>query len=73
MFLWVKLKGKLGRTLTFDKMTGLCWGKNSDLYGKGNFPYKEAAVRSIKLWHQLTEAKVVMTVVYSESTPSKFS
>ena len=49
---------------------GLCWGMNSNLYGKDEFPYKEAAVRSIKLWHKLTDARVVMTVVYSDSAPS---
>ena len=58
-----------GRSFLLN-LIGLCWGMNSNLYGKEKFPYKEAAVRSIKLWHKLTDARVVMTVVYSDSAPS---
>ena len=33
--------------------------------GKGSFPYSEAAVRAVQLWHRLTQARVVISIVYS--------
>ena len=44
---------------------GLCWGENAQVYGKEKFPYSEAAVRSVRLWHHLTRARVVITIVYT--------
>ena len=46
-------------------MSGLCWGENSKVNGKDNFPYSEAAVRAVQLWHELTVARVVITIVYT--------
>ena len=43
----------------------VCWGENAQVHGKENFPYTEAALRSVKLWHSLTHAKVLLVVVYS--------
>jgi len=50
---------------------GLSWGENAHVHGKDNFPYSEAALRSIQLWHKLTKAKVVMQLVHNETVPSK--
>ncbi|XP_023344696.1 uncharacterized protein LOC111713936 isoform X2 [Eurytemora carolleeae] len=44
---------------------GLCWGENAKVHGKQNFPYTEAAARSIPLWHKLTEGQVILQIVYS--------
>ena len=51
--------------------SGLCWGENAHVYGKDKFPYAEAALRSIKLWHHLTHAKVVMTLVHNDQEPDE--
>ena len=42
----------------------VCWGENAQVHGKENFPYTEAALRSVKLWHSLTHSvsKVEKTV-----------
>ena len=50
---------------------GLCWGENAHVHGKDNFPYAEAAIRSIQLWHKLTDAKVIMQLVHATEKPSK--
>ena len=50
---------------------GLCWGENAQVYGKSHFPYSEAALRSVQLWHHLTEARVVITIVHTgQPSPS---
>ena len=41
------------------------------MLGKEKFPYAEAALRSVQIWHQLTRAKVVMTLVHSDKRPPK--
>ena len=33
--------------------------------GKGSFPYSEAAVRAVQLWHRLTQARVLISIVYT--------
>merc|ERR1711983_282471 len=50
---------------------GLCWGENTKYYGKEKFPYSEAAVRSVQLWHHLTSARVVMTIVHNQREPDE--
>ena len=50
---------------------GLCWSANAQVYGKENFPYKEAAPLSSQLWMKLTPAKVIMQIVYSEQEISE--
>ena len=52
-------------------ISGLCWGENTKYYGKEKFPYSEAAVRSVQLWHHLTSARVVMTIVHNQTEPDK--
>ena len=47
---------------------GLCWGENAQVLGKEKFPYSEAALRSVQLWHRLTPARVVLTIVYTGDT-----
>ena len=46
-------------------LPGLCWGENTKVNGKESFPYSEAAVRSVQLWHRLTRARVLLTIVYT--------
>jgi len=46
---------------------GLCWGENTQYHGKQDFPYFEAAQRSIPLWHSLTPARVIMQIVYNKN------
>ena len=46
-------------------LSGLCWGQNTKVNGKDSFPYSEAAVRAVQLWHELTVARVVITIVYT--------
>ena len=41
------------------------------MHGKDEFPYSEAALRSVQLWHKLTNATVVMQLVHNSSLPSK--
>ena len=50
---------------------GLCWSGNTKFHGKEGFPYKEAVKYSSRLWHHLTEAKVILQVVYSEDEVSQ--
>jgi len=50
---------------------GLCWGENAHVHGKDHFPYSEAALRSTQLWHKMTNATVIMQLVYSTVQPSK--
>ena len=40
------------------------------MLGKEKFPYTEAAIRSVQLWHFLTPARVVLTIVYTGDTVS---
>lgn len=49
---------------------GLCFGQNAIILGKTNFPYNEAAVRSILLWHKLTNATVAITIVHNNKYTS---
>ena len=44
----------------------LCWSANAQVHGKENFPYKDAAPLSSRLWMKLTPAKVILQIVYSE-------
>jgi len=46
---------------------GLCWDKNAKIYGKQAFPYKHAAKRSISLWHELTDARVILQIVHTSN------
>jgi len=43
----------------------LCWGETAQVFGKGNFSYKEAATFSARLWNSQTEGKVgvILTIV----------
>ena len=50
---------------------GLCWGENAQVHGKEKFPYSEAALRSTQLWHKMTNATVIMQLVYSTPHPPK--
>ena len=50
---------------------GLCWGENAQVHGKEKFPYSEAALRSTQLWHKMTNATVIMQLVYSMPHPPK--
>jgi len=43
----------------------VCWGENAQVHGKEHFPYTEAALRSVHLWHSLTHARVLLTIVHS--------
>ena len=43
----------------------VCWGENAQVHGKEHFPYTEAALRSVNLWHTLTHARVLLTIVHS--------
>ena len=54
-----------------NRYIGLCWGENAHVHGKDNFPYAEAALRSIQLWHKLTDAKVIMQLVHATEKPSQ--
>jgi len=49
----------------------LCWSANAQVYGKENFPYKDAAPLSSQLWMKITPAKVIMQIVYSEDEVSE--
>ena len=40
------------------------------MYGKSKFPYSEAAVRAVTLWHRLTRARVLITLVHTGSLAS---
>ena len=44
---------------------GLCWGHNAQVLGKEQFPYQEAALRAVQLWHKLTPATVVLTIAHT--------
>ena len=52
-------------------IAGLCWGENAQVHAKENFPYSEAALRSTQLWHNLTEARVAITIVHKGDHPSQ--
>ena len=52
-------------TLPVHVHKGLCWGENAQVLGKEKFPYSEAALRSVQLWHRLTPARVVLTIVHT--------
>ena len=43
----------------------VCWGENAQVHGKEHFPYTEAALRSIHLWHSLTPARVLLIIVHT--------
>ena len=43
----------------------VCWGENAQVHGKEHFPYTEAALRSVNLWHSLTPATVLLIIVHS--------
>ena len=47
---------------------GLCWSANTEYHGKKNFPYREAAPLSIRLWMRLAGARVIIQIVYSEES-----
>ena len=47
---------------------GLCWSSNTKYHDKKNFPYREAAPLSIRLWTRMAEAKVIILIVYSEES-----
>ena len=49
---------------------GLCWSNNTHYWGKDQFPYKEAAPLSSRLWMNVTGARVVLQVVYAEPQPT---
>ena len=51
----------------------LCWSKNTEYHGKGNFPYADAAPLSAQLWMRLTPAKAILQVQDSVSTNVKRS
>jgi len=44
---------------------GLCWDEHPTLYGKQDYPYAEAALRSISLWHKLTAGRVILQIMYN--------
>lgn len=50
---------------------GLCWSANAQVHGKEKFPYKDAAPLSSQLWMKLTNAKVLLQIVYSEPQVSE--
>ena len=52
---------------------GLCWGHNAQVLGKEQFPYQEAALRAVQLWHKLTPATVVLTIAHTGSSNSNSS
>ena len=64
------LRGSVKQTpRTFISM-GLCHGHNPKVYGKGKYPYREAALRCVKLWHHfLPHVQVLVTLVHT-SEPS---
>ena len=47
---------------------GLCWSANTEYHDKKNFPYREAAPLSIRLWMKLAGARVIIQIVYSEES-----
>ena len=47
---------------------GLCWSSNTKYHDKKNFPYREAAPLSIRLWMKMAEARVIILIVYSEES-----
>ena len=49
---------------------GLCWGHNAQVLGKEQFPYQEAALRAVQLWHKLTPATVVLTIAHTGNSSS---
>ena len=49
----------------------LCWSENTQLHGKENFPYKQAAPLSARLWMKFTPAIVILQIVYSEPEVSE--
>ena len=52
---------------------GLCWGHNAQVLGKEQFPYQEAALRAVQLWHKLTPATVVLTIAHTGNSNSNSS
>ena len=50
---------------------GLCWSANAQIYGKENFPYKDAASLSTQLWKKFTLVEVILQIIYSEPQISK--
>lgn len=48
----------------------LCWSENTQYHGKGQFPYKEALPLSSQLWLNLTTARVIAQIVYTEPSIS---
>ena len=52
---------------------GLCWGHNAQVLGKEQFPYQEAALRAVQLWHKLTPATVVLTIAHTGSSSNSSS
>ena len=47
---------------------GLCWSSNTKYHDKKDFPYREAAPLSIRLWMKMAEVKVIILIVYSEES-----
>ena len=47
---------------------GLCWSSNTKYHDKKDFPYREAAPLSIRLWMKMVEARVIILIVYSEES-----
>eukprot|EP00094_Tigriopus_californicus_P001027 TCALIF_00994-PA protein Name:"Protein of unknown function" AED:0.19 eAED:0.19 QI:0/1/0.66/1/1/1/3/108/391 len=48
----------------------LCWSENTHYHGKGQFPYKDALPLSSQLWLNLTTARVIAQIVYTEPSIS---
>ena len=69
-FPWVKKCEISLLKLSSSFVIGLCFGQNAIILGKTNFPYNEAAVRSILLWHKLTNATVAITIVHNNKYTS---
>ena len=80
--LFMDLNWNVGKSPTRWASISLCWGggwsqfhcsncflhlENAKVYGKGKFPYSEAAYYSSKLWHTQSEGKVVAHSAFQQS------
>eukprot|EP00095_Tigriopus_kingsejongensis_P006885 maker-scaffold125_size330479-snap-gene-0.11 protein:Tk06885 transcript:maker-scaffold125_size330479-snap-gene-0.11-mRNA-1 annotation:"hypothetical protein" len=66
----VKVRQRLKKTNIWVTMA-LCWSGNTQYHGKSKFPYREALPLSTQLWRNLTTARVVVQIVYNETSISE--
>ena len=61
-----------GGVTTWASM-GLCYSHNTELLGKGRYPYRDVAVLSLLLWrHHAPQVRTLLRIVHTEPALSSF-